>query len=83
MIVIDFNDNWFMFERTKPLSQANIDRVRDKANIKRITNHVSKYSHTSNSIANGINIVIVSKRLGHSNINMTLKIYTHLIKKFR
>lgn len=30
---------------------------------------------------NGVNIVAVSKRLGHSDINMTLRIYTHLLDK--
>lgn len=28
-----------------------------------------------------MNIVAVSKRLGHSDINMTLKVYAHLLKK--
>ena len=28
-----------------------------------------------------MNIVSVSRRLGHSDVNMTLKIYTHLIDK--
>lgn len=87
MMIIGFSDDWFMFGRTKPLFQKNIDRVKDKAiekaNVRRITNHNFKYPHTSNLIANGINIVAVSKRLGHSDINMTLKIYTHLIKKIQ
>lgn len=30
---------------------------------------------------NGVNIVAVSKRLGHSDINMMLKTYTHLMNK--
>lgn len=28
-----------------------------------------------------MNIVAVSRRLGHSDVNMTLKVYTHLIEK--
>lgn len=79
-----FNDNWFIFGRLNPLPQTSIDRVKDKAikkaNVRRITLHQFRHSHASNLIANGISIVAVSKRLGHSDINMTLKVYTHLMK---
>lgn len=30
---------------------------------------------------NGANIVAVSKRLGHANVEITLKTYTHLFKE--
>ena len=80
-----FCNDWFMFGRLEPLAQTSIDRVKDnaikKANVKRIRIHDFRHSHASNLIANGINIVAVSRRLGHSDINMTLKVYTHLLKK--
>ena len=73
------------FGRLKPLPQTSIDRVKDnaikEAKVPRIRIHDFRHSHASNLIANGVNIVAVSKRLGHSDINMTLKIYTHLIQK--
>ncbi len=47
--------------------------------VKRITIHQFRHSHASVLICNDVNIAAVSKRLGHSNINMTLKVYTHLI----
>lgn len=82
---IGFSENWFIFGRTTPLPQTSIDRIKDnaikKANIKRIRIHDFRHSHASNLIANGTNIVAVSKRLGHSDVNMTLEVYTHLIKK--
>ena len=40
-----------------------------------------RHSHASNLISNDVNIVAVSRRLGHSNIDITLKTYTHLMKK--
>jgi integrase len=43
--------------------------------------HDLRHSHASNLISKGANIVAVSKRLGHSDVNMTLKIYTHLMKE--
>ncbi len=43
--------------------------------------HDFRHSHASNLIANGMNIVAVSRRLGHSDVNMTLQVYTHLIKR--
>ena len=43
--------------------------------------HDLRHSHASNLISMGANIVAVSKRLGHSDVNMTLKVYTHLMKE--
>lgn len=85
MEIAGFCDDWYIFGRTTPLPQTSIDRVKDtaikKAKVKRIRIHDFRHSHASNLIANGINIVAVSKRLGHSDINMTLQVYTHLLKK--
>lgn len=79
-----FNEEWFMFGNLKPLSSTTITREKDRAikksGVKRISIHDFRHSHASNLIANGINIVAVSKRLGHSNVEMTLRVYTHLIK---
>ncbi len=80
-----FNNNWFMFGRVTPLPYTSIEREKEnaikKANIRRIRIHDFRHSHASNLIAKGVNIVAVSKRLGHSDINMTLSIYTHLMKE--
>ncbi|MBR2677045.1 MAG: tyrosine-type recombinase/integrase [Solobacterium sp.] len=40
-----------------------------------------RHSHASILINNGFNIVAVSRRLGHSDVNITLKVYTHLLQK--
>ncbi|WP_281628470.1 site-specific integrase [Traorella massiliensis] len=80
-----FNDEWFIFGNIEPLARTNINRVKDRAckesGVKRITLHGFRHSHVSNLISNDVNIVAVSRRLGHSNIDITLKTYTHLMKK--
>lgn len=79
-----FSEDWFMFGRMKPLPQTTIDRVKNtavkNADVKNIRIHDFRHSHASNLINSGVNIVAVSKRLGHSSINITLGIYTHLMQ---
>jgi len=80
-----FSEDWFMFGRLKPIPEKTFSNRRDawikKAGVVRITNHQFRHSHASNLIADGMNIVAVSKRLGHSEITTTLERYTHLIDK--
>ena len=80
-----FDSNWFVIGRLEPLPQTSIDRVKDnaikKANVKRIRIHDFRHSHATILISQGCNIVAVSKRLGHSNAEMTLKVYTRLLQK--
>lgn len=83
--ICGFNEDWFIFGRIYPLSYTSIDREKEKAiklaKVRRIRIHDFRHSHASNLISNGINIVAVSKRLGHSDIKMTLNVYTHLMEK--
>ena len=51
-----------------------------KSGVKRIRIHDLRHSHATILINSGVNIVAVSKMLGHSNINQTLKTYTHLLE---
>jgi integrase len=43
-----------------------------------ITFHALRHTHASQLIASGVDIVTISKRLGHSNPSITLKVYAHL-----
>jgi len=43
--------------------------------------HDLRHSHASILINKGANIIAVSKRLGHSSVEITLKVYTHLMKE--
>lgn len=84
MKVCGFNDDWFIFGRLKPVPRSTLENIKDtaikKAHLKRIRIHDFRHAHASNLISSGVNIVAVSKRLGHSDVNITLKVYTHLIK---
>ena len=80
-----FSEDWYMFGTSIPLAENTLTRVKDraicKAGVKRIHIHDFRHSHASNLIADGVNIVAVSKRLGHTDVSMTLSIYTHLLEK--
>lgn len=48
------------------------------ANLPAITLHGFRHTHASLLFASGVNAKQVQQRLGHSNINTTLNIYTHV-----
>ncbi len=78
----DFAENNFVFGGKFPLSSQTVRRrlneYADKAGVKRIRVHDLRHSHASLLINKGQNILIVSQRLGHSDITQTLNTYSHL-----
>ena len=78
-----YRPDWFVFGGEEPLSDQTIRRrlyeYADKAEIKRIRVHVFRHSHESLLINKGQNILIVSQRLGHSDVTQTLNTYSHLM----
>ena len=42
--------------------------------------HALRHTHGSQLIDSGVDIVTISKWLGHANPNITLKIYAHLFR---
>lgn len=50
-------------------------------NIRKIKIHDFRHSHTTFLLSNGIPITVISKRLGHTDISMTLNVYSHLISE--
>ena len=52
-----------------------------KSGLPAIRIHDLRHSFATNMIGHGANIVAVSKYLGHSSINQTLKTYAHLLQK--
>jgi Phage integrase family len=48
--------------------------------LPRVTFHALRHTHASMLIANGVDIVTISRRLGHSKTSTTLDIYGHLFK---
>ena len=82
---VDYNPSWFIFWGKDPLSRTSIERIKNnavkEAKVKKIRIHDFRHSHASNLIGEGMDIVAVSKRLGHSTVEMTLSVYTHLLNK--
>lgn len=78
-----FNKDWFVFGGETPLSDQTIRRKMNNmskiAGVKQIRVHDLRHSHASLLINNGHNIIIVAKRLGHSDIKQTLNTYSHLM----
>lgn len=79
-----FSEDWYIFGGTFPVSETSIDlhnRAAAKAaDLKRIRIHDFRHSCASLLINGGANITVVSKYLGHSNIEMTLNTYAHFYK---
>ena len=75
----------FIFGGKRSLAISSLQRVFSQAKkdsgVPNIRLHDLRHSHATILINSGVNIVAVSKRLGHASINQTLKTYTHLLKK--
>ncbi len=48
--------------------------------LPKVTFHALRHSHASALIAAGLDVVSVSRRLGHANPTITLSVYAHLFK---
>ncbi len=74
----------FVFGEYEALSPTSITRIFDKAcqkaGLPHYRIHDLRHSFISNAILNGIDIVTVSRYVGHSDIEMTLNKYSHLLK---
>ncbi len=81
----DFNDDFYLFGGIKPLSCTTINRRKikacEKANIFPIKLHEFRHSHATLLKDKGIDLHIISKRLGHCNTSTTLNIYQHCNKE--
>ncbi len=53
----------------------------DKYNLKPVSFHGLRHSNATLLIEKGVNVQIISKRLGHSNIDITHKVYSHFIQE--
>ena len=53
-------------------------RLIRKMKLPRVTFHALRHTHASQLIANGMDVVTVSRRLGHGSPAITLSVYSHL-----
>ena len=59
-----------------------LDNTLKKAKIKRkIRFHSLRHTHASILLSQGVQVVSVSKRLGHANPTVTMQTYAHVIKE--
>ena len=79
-----FDSSMYLFKMEQPLSSTIIRKTLEKyttlAGIKKIRLHDFRHSHASLLINNGATPLLVAKRLGHSDIKMTLNTYSHLFE---
>jgi integrase len=62
------------------LIRAEFKKGIEKSGVKQIRLHDMRHSHATWLINNGVNIVAVSRRLGHKDITTTLRVYAHLLE---
>ena len=70
-----------VFEWEKRFIEKAIEQGASAAGVKRIHVHGLRHSHASYLISKGVNIVLISKRLGHSKTSITLDTYSHFFPK--
>jgi integrase len=54
-------------------------RVCDAKNLPRVSFHALRHTHVSVLINAGVDVLTISRRIGHSRASMTLDVYGHLI----
>lgn len=80
------NKQQLIFSNTKnkfiiiPTVRLAIKQIAKKAGIYPITTHGFRHTHATLLFASGMDIKQVQARLGHSNVQTTLNIYTHAIR---
>ncbi len=68
----------------EPLRPSNLSaawgRTVTALGLPRLRFHDLRHSHVSQLIANGLDVVLISKRIGHANPSITLKLYSHMFR---
>ncbi|WP_246946149.1 site-specific integrase [Bacillus pinisoli] len=59
--------------------RRNLKRIIKAANLPDIRFHDLRHTHATILLSNGINVKVISERLGHSNIKVTLDTYSHVL----
>lgn len=80
-----FTDDYFVCGGARAIRDTSLSNASaqyaDKAGVKHIRIHDFRHSHASLLANNGINIQEIARRLGHSDVSITLKVYSHLYPK--
>ena len=74
----------FLFGGYEPLSNSTIDRhfksAIAKSKVPPITLHEFRHSNGSLLLDQDVPLIVVSRRLGHSSVDVTARIYAHMMK---
>lgn len=80
-----FGGDFYICGGVTPLTDTKLCEFKntcaEEAGVKKIRIHDFRHSHASLLINKGINAQVVAKRLGHTDIKMTLNTYSHLFQK--
>ena len=80
---VGFTNEWFIFGGLNALTRTTIARKKADycrlAKVKKIKMHDFRHSHATLLLSRGSPITVISRRLGHKDISMTLNVYSHLI----
>lgn len=83
MNIDGFSRSCFVFGVSSPLSDETIRRKKNEycklANVKQIRIHDFRHSHASFLFSHNIDVAVISRRLGHSNIGTTMSTYIHML----
>ena len=77
-LIFSNNANTFI---TNATVRGYIKQISKKAGIYQVTTHGFRHTHATLLFASGMDIKQVQARLGHSNVQTTLNIYTHALKE--
>lgn len=80
-----WNEDFFICGGPEPIPDTTLEKANgnfaETAGLPRITIHEFRHSHASLLCNAGINIKEIARRLGHADVEMTLKTYSHLYPK--
>ena len=78
-------DHSFVFERVSNNAvNKSLQKALIRANIKKqVTFHALRHTHASILLSKGVQLLTVSKRLGHADPNITLQTYAHILDEMK
>lgn len=80
--VYAFDNDWFISGGLEPLKDTSIEKIMNyyakKLGLPKIRVHDLRHSFASLLINGNVNIKVISQLLGHTNVEMTWNVYSHL-----
>jgi integrase len=67
-------------EPTPSNARSGLHRLCDQAGIPRVPPHALRHTHVSLLLAAGVDVLTVSRRVGHARTSMTVDIYGHVLR---